>query len=472
LRNILFITADQLRHDALGFRGVFPVRTPNIDALAANGAVFENAYCPSPLCVPSRASIMTGKYPCDIGVYYNDQAWDDVLPTMPGELSKNGYFSISVGKMHFRPARKYFGFDKRCADNDSDYPLYLKRLGLSDDTIAAWLGKKDGAFSTKPTPAPMEHYLPVYITNRAIQELDLIAQRRECGPGGNEPFFMWYSFLLPHTPCTPPEPYFSMYSPDEIPPPVRDERELAAFAPPVQRWRDAWRFLDEEWVRKFRAQYMGCVTLVDEQVGRVIDRLKELGLYDNTLIVFSSDHGDYLGDHFMMQKGFFHDCSAKVPLILHGPDIPNGGRVSETVSLIDLMPTLLDYCGLAPRRFDDTTRTAIALDGDVSDGVSLLDAFRQGLDPQRVVVSESGIHGLSIMLRHEDTKIVYYDRTQRFDRFDLAADPNELNNTGQDLAMEDLPEPFRATLNDVLSRLAKYRDKTYYFKAKVRPMFT
>jgi len=468
MRNILFITADQLRHDALGFRGVFPVRTPNIDALVRGGTAFENAYCPSPLCVPSRASIMTGKYPCDMGVYYNDQAWDDALPTLPGELSKNGYWSVAVGKMHFRPGRKHFGFDKRCADNGTDYPLYLKRLGIPKDEPRTPEERKHFAYATRPTTVPLAHYLPVYTTDRAIHELDLIARRRECGPGGNEPFFMWYSFLLPHTPCTPPEPYFSMYSPDELPPPVRDEKETSAFAPPVQRWLGAWRFLDDAWTARIRAQYLGCVTLVDEQIGRVLGHLKRLGLYDNTLIVLTSDHGDYLGDHYMHQKAFFHDCSAKVPLILYGPDIPGGKRVMENVSLIDLMPTLLDYCGLAPRRFDDTTGTEADLDDETSDACSLLAAP----DPERVVVSESGIHGLSVMLRHRDEKIVYHDATRQFDRFDLAADPDELNNLGASLTVDNLPDPFREALCNVLDRLAPYRGETYYFNGKVRPMFT
>jgi arylsulfatase A-like enzyme len=469
MRNILFITMDQIRYDALGFLGVFPVKTPNLDALAARGTVYENTYCSSPLCVPSRASIMTGKYPCDLNVYYNDQAWDESLPTLPGELSKNGYFSVGVGKMHFRPSRKYFGFDKRCADNYTDYLLHLERHGIAHDQAQNEFEEERGLdYSTRPSSIPLEHYRPVYTTDRAIHELDLIASRRECKPGGNEPFFMWYSFLLPHTPCMSPEPYFSMYSPEDMPAPVRDEKELDSFAPPVQRWRDFWRFIDDERIAKLRAQYMGCITLVDEQIGRVIDHLKKLELYDNTLIVFTSDHGDYLGDHFMQQKGFFHDCSSKVPLIIAGPDVPVNKRISGNASLIDLMPTLLSYCGLEYRHYDDASRTSILLDAESTDGVNLL----EDIDPERVVVSESGIHGLSIMLRHRDIKIVYYDQTQQFDRFDLAVDPNELDNTGAGLTMENLPEPFAAELRSVLGRLAPYREKSYFFKSKIRPMFT
>lgn len=474
MKNILFITMDQLRHDALGFRNVFPVRTPHIDALAEQGAVFENAYCPSPICVASRASIMTGMPPCDTGVYYNDGAWDDALPTLPGELSKNGYFNIGVGKMHFRPKRRYAGFDKRNADNDTDYPLYLARHGVQPDgDEPGEEAMKHRSFATRPTAVPYEHYLPVYITDTALQELGLIHSRRDCRPGANEPFFMWLSYLLPHTPCTPPEPWFSMYSPEDFLPFVRDEKEVAAFSPEVKEWYDNWRFIDDGWAAKLRAQYMGCVSLVDAQIGRVVSRLKELGLWENTLVVFSSDHGDYMGDHFMQQKAFFHDCSAKVPLVACGPGVPAGAVVRENVSLIDLMPTLMDYCELQPARFDDTTRTRIVLDEVPSDGASLLDAFRpQGLDADRAVASETGIHGLGVMVRWRNLKAVHYDISGRLDFFDLGEDPGELDNRGPGMSLGDLPEPMRERLEDVRSRADRFRGRKYYCKGKVRPMFT
>lgn len=474
MRNILLITMDQLRHDTLGFRGCFPVRTPNLDRLAAEGTVFAAAYTPSPICVPARAALMTGLLPCDTGVYYNDGFWADALPTLPGLLSNNGYYTLAVGKMHFRPNRRYGGFDKRCADNDTDYPLYLARNGISPHPPYGSMQEMcNHAFTTQPTHLPLDHYLETYITDRTLAELDRIVQRRDCRPGGNEPFFLWQSFVLPHTPCNPPEPWFSMYDPADLPPPVRDERELAAFAPEMLRWRDSWAFLDDAWTRKIRAQYLGCVSLVDELIGRTLDRLRELDLLEHTLVVFTTDHGDYLGDHFMMQKGFFHDCAAKVPLILHGPDIPAGRSVSEPCSLIDLLPTLLDYCDLAPARYDDATNTRQPLPGLTPDGASLLNAFRApGLDPDRVVISETGIHGLAVMGRHRHMKAVYYDRSQRLDLFDLEQDPDELCNLGPGKALADLAAPLRDGIQEALRRSARFRGDSYYFKGKTRPLFT
>ncbi len=478
MRNILFITMDQLRKDALGFEGVFPVKTPVIDELAAKGTVFDNTYCTNPLCVPARASIMTGKYSCQIGNYYNDQNWDDSLPTLPGELSKNGYFTISVGKMHFRPGRKYYGFDKRVADNDTDYKLYLQRNNIKPDKPSgtSWEELVKHSFGTKPTNIPMEHYLPTYITRTGLHELDLLAQRRECKPGGNEPFFMWLSYLLPHTPVNPPEPYFSMYAPEDVPPPVRSESEQARYSNQLKYWRDQWVFCDDEWTAKIRAQYLGCITLIDDQLNKIIAKLKELDLYDNTLIVLSSDHGDYMGDHYMMQKSFFHDCSAKVPLIFCGPDIPAGLKINELANHADLMPTLLDYCGLIYRPHDDGTQTDYD-DGTgtgITDNISLLPWISNGQgDGERAMLCESGIGGLSIMVRRKNLKINYYDDTGEIDFFDLEKDPGELNNDHKRFSsIEELPAEFREDLQEVLKTLEEHRSKQYFFKGRLRPMFT
>lgn len=469
MKNVLFITADQLRFDCLGFKNVFPVKTPNIDELARRGTVFENAYCSYPMCVPARASIMNGLNCYDHGVYYNDQAWDDGLKTLPGELSKNGYHTVSCGKMHFMPARKHFGFDKRIADNAVDYIEYCERLGLSESKpeITCKQEAYDWTFRDRPTEIPLEHYLPVYTTNCALHELDLIAKRRECFPGGNEPFFMWYSFLLPHVPCCPPEPYFSMYKPEDLPLMVRGEDELNAFSKFVGKWRDEWSFITDEHARKLRAQYLGCITLVDEMIGKVIEKLKQMGVYDNTLIVLSSDHGDYMGDHYMQQKAFFHDCSSKVPFIFSGPGVPHGETVEELAGHIDLMPTVLDYCGFT------LEQPGIKIDRTTHEGISLNPVFNgEELSSDRMFVSESGIYGYSVMMRQKNIKINYYEDTDEFDMFDLEKDPDELDNKGKGLTMDKIPENFRKVLKDILGKKERFRNLTYYHNGKRRNMFT
>ena len=480
MRNILFITADQLRWDALGFEGVFPVRTPNIDRLARHGTVFENAYCSNPLCVPARASIMTGRYCADTGIYYNSREWDERLATIPGELGANGYYSVAVGKMHFRPRRANRGFAKRTADNSLDYPGYLRRKGYK---VRQKKRRGDGSihndeaiwdeYTHQASELPVEDYVTGYTVDKALHELDLIGDRRECTPGGNEPFFMWLSFIKPHTPCDPPEPYFSMYDPDDLPPPVRNEQERAAFPKTKKRFENNWKVLTDDVIRKLRAQYLGNVTLIDDQLGRVFDKLDEMGIADNTLIIFSSDHGDHLGDHHLQQKGFFYDCSARVPLIFYGPDIPAGKVIRENVSHIDLLPTLLDYCQLTQPKVHDPAGDLIYRYADFGDAVSLMPAFREGeqLDPDRVVVSESGVHGQQIMLKQGSMKYNYYPGNGEIERFDLVEDPDELHDTGKGLTLEALPDKVREKLQEMLRRTRRYHGTWYTHGDRLYKMF-
>src|SRR5690625_3448772 len=326
--NILFITADQLRYDALGFQNVFPVKTPNLDALAAKGTVFDNAYCSYPLCVPSRASIMTGRYSYQHGVYYNDQGWSDDLPTVAKNLSDNGYYTVECGKTHFRPPRKHYGFNKEV--NELDYDDYLSAQGIKKKLPSSNLSWMDNweeqllefDYSTKPGDIPIEHYEPVFHTNNAIDELRRLTQTRQCTGNCHEPFFMWLSFLRHTTPCTPPEPYFSMYADADIPEPVHREDEVEKFPKLLKKYQEDWRCLSDERIRKCRTQYLADVTIFDEQIGRIMQTLKELSLDDNTMIIFYSDHGDHLGDHYMQQKSLFFESSARVPLIMQGPGIP------------------------------------------------------------------------------------------------------------------------------------------------------
>ena len=303
MNNILYIMADQLRFDALGFVKKFPVKTPNIDRLAQNGTAFNNAYCSNPVCVPSRASIMTGVNSYDHGVYYNDQNWPDNMGTWPEKLAGNCYATTLIGKSHFFPCRKSAGFQKMILPEDFDH--YQKKRGLAKKRIPGTVSDLDSlnrGYPIEPTDIPLEHYRPVYYTDKAIHELDLMSRRRECGDEGNEPFLMKVSYNLPHTPCNPPEPYFSMYKPGDIPPPVATEQELNHFSLQMKEFYKIWHQMDPDRLLKNRAQYFGCVTLIDEQIGRILKKLQELGIYDNTLIILTADHGEYLCDHHLQQK--------------------------------------------------------------------------------------------------------------------------------------------------------------------------
>ncbi len=475
-QNILLITADQFRYDAFGHRGVFPVRTPHLDALAAGGTVFDQAYTPYPMCVPARASIMTGLHCFRHGVYYNDQGWPDRLQTLPGVLAANGYYTIEVGKTHFIPRRRHGGFHKMILPEDL-HTATVNKYGRPktslpsetrwDDMIVRHVGR---TWNGRIAP---EDYEPIYFATRAIQELEKLVIRRECIGDADEPFFMWLSMLQPHSPCAPPPPYGSMYRPEDIPPPVKSEEEKSHFAAPLRGFAEGWKALTPEMIASFRARYLGSVSLVDEQVGRVIAALSQLGLRENTMVIFTTDHGEYFGDHHQMQKAFFHDASSRVPLIFNGPGVAAGAKLSGEASLCDLKPTVLDLCGLVSPSIPDA-RGASLYESIVSeDTLSLLPALRGSEMPEgRVNISESGIYGQGIMAKRGSEKFNFYPQTMEFDHFDLAADPDELHNLGRDVRLDTLPDWARENFEKVLTHTRPLNQRSYFFNGKVRPMFT
>jgi len=465
-QNILFITADQFRADAMGFQGVFPVRTPNLDALAAGGTVFEQAYTPNPLCMPARASIMTGMHSFQHGVYIGgSNSWGDDVETLPGALAANGYYTIQIGKTHFSPKRRHGGFTKNITPEDR---LRKKKPDPNWDKMVVSHYSREWDGSNEP-----EDYEPVFSTTRALQELDLLVSRRQCTGEADEPFFMWLSFLRPHSPCAPPPPYDTMYKPEDIPPPVKTEEEKEHFARPLREFAKGWKEITPEITEKFRPRYFGDVTCVDDQIGRMIEGLERLGLRENTLIVFSSDHGDYLGDHHQFQKAYFHDASSKVPFIFNGPRVEKGRRVNSSVSLCDLKPTLLDYCMLLNPSTRDASGRKINDHTACDDTLSLLPALGGAeLPANRVIISESAIYGQSIMAKRNHEKYNYYPQTNEFDYFDLEADPNELDNRGRGLTLDTVPGWARETFQKILRHSGPLKDSSFAYEDKILPLFT
>lgn len=476
-KNILLITADQFRYDAMGHRGVFPVKTPHLDSLAAGGTTFEQAYTPYPMCVPARASIMTGLHSFRHGVYYNDQPWPEDSPTIPGELAANGYYTIEVGKTHFMPWRRHGGFQKLILPED--YSSYLAEKYGADESKPAYQAEGWDDMVVKhysrtwESRIEPEDYEPTYFTNRAISELEKLVRRRECTGDADEPFFMWVSFLQPHSPCAPPPPYDSMYHPEEIPPPVKSEEEKMHFSTPLRGFSKGWDALTPELIAAFRARYFGSVSLVDSEIGRLLKALERLSLRENTLVIFTSDHGEYMGDHHQMQKGFFHDAASRIPLIFNGPGVAEGHVEHGEASLCDLKPTLLDLCGLLSLPLRDEEGRHLYHAVPAEDTISLVPALQgESLPPNRVNISETGLYGQGIMAKCGSEKINYYPQTGEFDWFDLHADPHELNNRGRKLVFSDLPGWTKDAFEKVLRHTKPLQSQSYFFSGKVRRMFT
>ena len=415
-KNILFIMCDQLRFDYLGCYGHPHLKTPNIDALAARGVRFDRAYVQSPVCGPSRMSFYTGRYMRSHGANWNAFPLRVGEPTLGDHLGELGVRAVLVGKTHMAAdlaGLKRLGIDPGSAlgvrlsecgfepyeRDDGLHPLgypgprppyddYLRAQGFAgdnpweewansaggpdEDVLNGWLlshGDKparipeehsaegpDGdvlngwllAHGGKPARIPEEHSETAYTTNRAMQFIDEAAK-----DGRN--WCLHLSYIKPHWPYIAPAPYHDMYGRQDVVAPVRDEAEHADPHPvyaALMAQRVARNFARGEVRDRVIPAYTGLIKQIDDQLGRLFRFLDERGLSGNTMIVFTSDHGDYLGDHWLGEKDFFHDCTVKVPLIVADPspeaDATRGVASEALVEAIDLVPSFVEYCGGTP----------------------------------------------------------------------------------------------------------------------------
>ena len=347
--NVLLIMTDQQRGDCLGCLDHPVLETPNLDWLAANGSVFTAAYSPSPSCIPARASLFTGLNPWHTGILGMGQGQGPMdlgdSPTLPGELGKAGYHTQGVGKMHFHPQRTLNGFHNTVLDESgraedpgfvSDYRQWFdnNKRGPMDMTEHgidwnSWLARP---YHTE------EHLHP---TNWTVDESLRFLQTRD----PTKPFFLMTSFARPHSPYDPPTYYFDLYRTQGLPKP-----HLGAWSHIHDRPDDAvnpnaWRGKrsDAE-VQRARAGYYGSITHIDHQIGRLFQYLQKNQLWDNTIILFTSDHGDMLGDHNLWRKTYAYEGSARVPLIIRLPGKEDDQRrvIRQPTVLQDIMPTILE----------------------------------------------------------------------------------------------------------------------------------
>jgi arylsulfatase A-like enzyme len=446
--NILFITTDEHRFDCLGCYGNPVIRTPNLDGLAAEGVRFARGYVQNPMCMPSRMAIMTGRYcsehGCNInctGIPPHEQAH-----TFMRYLRDAGYATAAIGKMHMMPKWGPFGFTyldlvEGKADANNQYIDYLTALGLNGRQHEA-LGER-GPFGTYTNALPAEHTIDAFVGRRAAAWLEAW--------DAAEPFFLWVSFCNPHFPFDPPAPYASLYDPAEVPPPVWREGEMAD--KPTQRQLQQERGYDqltEAQMRRIVAHYYGNVTLVDDQVGRLLDVLAARGLADDTLIAFTSDHGDHLGDHRLLHKSgvTFYDVSVRVPyLVRYSPLFPAGAVCEELVEAIDLPATFLDVAGVPlPPTMQGRSLVGLA-EGAIPDWRD--DAFSEidlRLNPHMHGPKDPGSRDHVAMICTRRWKYVHFPNLGIGELYDLATDPHELTNLFYDPAYADRVAAMRLRL--------------------------
>lgn len=420
--NILFIMTDQQRWDSLPCYGLDFIHAPNLDRLAREGMVFERAYTPAPLCVPARAALLTGQWPGTLGVLGNADWFtsasnqEGCVPVWPDALTRAGYRTASIGKMHFNPWDASMGFVERITAEDKrlyfwpdDYSKFLQMHGLDRQHPAAFAGYAE-TLQAPVFPHDRELHIDSFIGSQAAAWI-----RRNAG-GTRPPFAAWIGFAGPHDPYDPPADMASMYYDAPIPKPIPrmagapvEESEQLARENPFFRI-ELGNATDEHY-RLWRAHYYANISLIDHQIGAILEALELTGTLDTTLIVFTSDHGDALGDHGLVYKDHFFESMAHVPLIVRGPGVAAGTRATSLASTLDLIPAFYRAANLTPPPSVQSADIGVAFN-----------------DPPATIRYRVTSELLGrVMVRNERFKYVHY-RNRPHMLYDMTDDPNEERN--------------------------------------------
>jgi choline-sulfatase len=350
--NLLVIVSDE--HDAAvtGCYGHPTVKTPHLDRLAQGGTVFERAYCTSPICVPSRLSFLTGRYPHDVGAWDNGSALDSRVPTWGHFLGRAGYETVICGRTHFNGADRLHGFDRRLSD---DLPSWYSTGPRAPSRTADARRTRPHVAITRASEDESDAYMLRHDTHDATVAAlcrDFLTQK--AAAPRDRPWLLYCGLIHPHFPLVAPRAYLDLYDPSTVRLPPTWDEALAAQHPAIQQLRRGLANdvpLTDEAVRRAMAAYWALVTLVDERIGTILECLDGSPLRENTVVLYTSDHGDTAGHHGLWQKHCFYEPAVRVPLLLRLPPSlranrgPGGGlppRVEGNVSLLDLLPTLLE----------------------------------------------------------------------------------------------------------------------------------
>ncbi|QLH78452.1 sulfatase-like hydrolase/transferase [Halosimplex rubrum] len=464
--NIIFINTDQQRMDTIRALGADHMDTPNLDRLAEEGVTFTDCHITAPSCAPSRASLFTGHYPHTTGIYRNGDRW---TRSWVEDLSESGYYTVNVGKMHTAPYETPMGFDERYpVENKDRYlgdmpagepPLPGEKFYLDEwdramqargilkqqrEFYRQWEDYEErlGAFEWE---LPEDTHPDVFVGNFATRWLDHM-------PRLEQPLFMEIGFPGPHPPFDPTPEYAKEYMDRDLPLPTAPESDLENQPEALQALRRHHQGVDhdsvthdveasEEELHRQRAYYYANVAMIDEKVGDIMDALEANG-YDDTVVVFTSDHGEMLGDHGHIQKWTMYDEVTNVPMMVWSPGRFDADTVDDLVSLFDLGPTMLE---LADAPVDDSMEAESlvpALEGD------------EEWSGREYVYAEHARDGIlqetefMTMIRSDDWKLVHFVDSDEGQLFDLTEDPEETDNRWND---PDAQEVKRELLDQLLT---------------------
>ena len=476
--NILYIFPDQHRGDAMGCVGHPSVITPSLDRLSKESAVFERCSTNSPLCMPARASMMTGQYVCEHGIWSNNAAADPKGPSHVRNVRDAGYHTALVGKTHLYehrggqgnghhsndliPVLNDWGFDDvhevhgpiASGVNDSPYTDYLKAKGLLDihrkyirDYWKEWSTGQAKPWTEDPSPLSDKDHLDAYVGQQAIDWIN--------NYDDDKPFYLQVLFPGPHDPFDSTKNYRALYNPDRISVKCMNAPKdpIPEYVRRVLAWSGIEGIMSREDKQVMSAYYFAKITLIDEYIGRIMDALKNNNMADNTWIVYCSDHGEMLGDHQMSHKIVYYEGAIRIPCIIRPPQGVEGWKSRGLTDQLDVTATIIDIADAEPMENSD----ARSLKQQVLDGPEAPGAQ----DGKEHIFSD--VIGFS-MVRDERYKLACdVDSREPVELFDLEEDPDEDKNMVNDPVYESVKEQL---LEVHLERLKKRLDVGKFMKFK------
>lgn len=433
--NLLILMSDEHTRSVFGAYGNPLARTPALDRLASEGVRFEQAYTPSPICISARASFATGLPVFEHGCWSSAEAWHGEPRGWMHRLRERGHEVVSIGKLHYRSAADDLGF------SESLLPMYLANdgRGWPQALQRRPLGKFPEAAEMAAHLGPGESDYTRYDRRIAAAAVDWLSAR----PRANNPWVLFVSFVSPHFPLTAPREYYDLYREVEMPRPFDCDPPVDLRHPVIDAMRGFWNYADyfdrDSEIEALR-NYYGLCSFLDANIGRVLAALDAAGLSANTQVVYTSDHGDQIGNHGIWGKCFMYEDSVAIPMLLRGPGITPGINPTP-VTLADIAPTATAAVGAAPRAPAQAWRGRP------------LQCFVDQPEPGRAVLSEYHDGGSPCgvtMLRQDNWKYIYFADGHAPLLFDLRADPRETRNLADDPAYASPVAGMREQLHRIL----------------------
>ena len=435
--NILLFFTDQQRADTIAALGNPVIRTPSLDRLVREGVAFTSAYSPSPVCVSARCSMIYGQYPLHTGCYDNMPMPVDDRVSFMGALTEAGYRTHGIGKCHFAPdSAALRGFQTRESQeelvgspDEDDYLKYLHANGFGHVTDPHGI-RGEMYYVPQPAQMPARLHPTQWVGDRSVAFLEDSARNKG-------PWLLFASFIHPHPPFAPPCPWHKLYRAPLMPLPnvPQDWEALLTY---INRWQNRYKYrdqgIDRNLIRSIRAYYWAAISFIDYQIGRILGALEKTGQLDDTLILFSSDHGEYLGDYNSFGKRGMHDSAARIPLLARLPGVFDGGKTCHApASLVDIAPTIL-------------SATGANITSHPLDGVDLAELVAGRSDREMVFGQFQRAGRASYLAVDRRWKYFYSAPDNRDFLFDHAVDPLETRNRAATPFMGDQADRMRRAL--------------------------